>query len=238
MNVVTDPGWDIPGVVREGSSGDSSQFGVADAESAASAASADPGSGSAGDQRKRRRKARPSASLSAAAGRSAGAFARDPADSVPAATDPAASDPAPPPGLAGCRSESSGAGSAASSSPSSGAPGDAAQALASLSAALEFLAGADAGEWPAGLQADCLRALAVAESRATAVHARVLAAFCVPGGGLAGDGHRSPRVWLSWQTQSTARSAAVKVGWKNRLAGHPVLAAALAAGTISVSWAQ
>ena len=94
-----------------------------------------------------------------------------------------------------------------------------------------------ATEWPAGLQADCLRALAVAESRATAVHARVLAAFCVPGGGLNGDGHRSARVWLSWQTQSTARSAAVKVGWKNRLAGHPVLAAALAAGTISVSWA-
>ena len=87
------------------------------------------------------------------------------------------------------------------------------------------------------MQADCLRALAVAESRATAVHARVLAAFCVPGGGLNGDGHRSARVWLSWQTQSTARSAAGKVGWKNRLAGHPVLAAALAAGTISVSWA-
>ena len=107
-----------------------------------------------------------------------------------------------------------------------------------MSAALEFLAGADAGEWPAGLQADCLRALAVAESRQAAVHARVLAAFCVPGGGLSGDGHRSARVWLSWQTQSTARSAAVKVGWKNRLAGHPVLAAALAAGTISVSWAQ
>ena len=106
-----------------------------------------------------------------------------------------------------------------------------------MSAALEFLAGADPTEWPAGLQADCLRALAVAESRATAVHARVLAAFCVPGGGLNGDGHRSARVWLSWQTQSTARSAAVKVGWKNRLAGHPVLAAALAAGTISVSWA-
>ena len=106
-----------------------------------------------------------------------------------------------------------------------------------MSAALEFLAGADATEWPAGLQADCLRALAVAESRATAVHARVLAAFAVPGGGLNGDGHRSARVWLSWQTQSTARSAAVKVGWKNRLAGHPVLAAALAAGTISVSWA-
>ncbi len=116
-------------------------------------------------------------------------------------------------------------------------PVTAAQALASLSGALEFLAGADASEWPAGLQADCLRALAVAESRAAAVHARVLAAFCVPGGGLAGDGHRSARVWLSWQTQSTARSAAGKVAWMRRLAGHPVLAAALAAGTVSVSWA-
>ena len=111
------------------------------------------------------------------------------------------------------------------------------EALAWLSAGLEYLAHADAGVWPAGLQADCLRALAVAESRQTAVHARVLAAFTVPGGGLNGDGHRSPRVWLSWQTQSTARSAAAKVAWKNRLAGHPVLAAALGAGTVSVSWA-
>ena len=52
---------------------------------------------------------------------------------------------------------------------------DAAQALAYLSGALEFLARADPASWPVGLQADCLRALAAAESRQAAAHARLLA---------------------------------------------------------------
>jgi hypothetical protein len=112
-----------------------------------------------------------------------------------------------------------------------------AQALASLTAALDFLAHADPAEWPQGLQADCLRALAVAESRQAAAHARVLKAFSVPGGGLAGDGHRSPRVWLTWQTAATRRAAATRVSWMHRLQAHPVVAAAMAAGTLSVSWA-
>ena len=78
-------------------------------------------------------------------------------------------------------------------------PDSPAEALAFVSAGLEFLAHADPAEWGEGLQADCLRALAVAESRQAAAHAKVLSAFSVPGGGLAGDGHRSPRVWLTWQ---------------------------------------
>jgi len=113
-----------------------------------------------------------------------------------------------------------------------------AQALALLSEALDYLTSADPAGWGEGAQADCLRALAVAESRQTAAHARVLAAFSVPGGGLAGDGHRSPRVWLSWQTQVTRRAAGVQVSWMHRLRGHPVIAAALASGGISVSWGR
>ena len=117
-------------------------------------------------------------------------------------------------------------------------PDSPAQALEYLTGALEYLAHADAALWPAGVQADCLRALAVAESRQVAAHARALAAFSVPGGGLAGDGHRSPRMWLTWQTQATRRAAAVHVSWMRRLADHPVIAAALADGQISVSWAR
>jgi hypothetical protein len=117
-------------------------------------------------------------------------------------------------------------------------PRDAAQALASLSAALEFLAADDPAGWSEGLQADCLRALAVAESRQTAAHARVLSAFSVPGGGLNGDGHRSARVWLSWQTRATRAAAGARVAWMRRLHAHPAIAAALAAGTLSVSWAR
>jgi hypothetical protein len=115
---------------------------------------------------------------------------------------------------------------------------DPVQALALLSGALDFLAHADAAEWPDGVQADCLRALAVAESRQAAAHARVLSAFSVPGGGLAGDGHRSPRVWLTWQTAATRRAAAAKVSWMHRLTGHPAVAAALGDGRLSPSWAQ
>ena len=110
-------------------------------------------------------------------------------------------------------------------------PDSPARALAYLSGALDFLAHANPAEWPAGQQADCLRALAVAESRQAAAHARILRAFSVPGGGLAGDGHRSPRVWLTWQCAATRRAAAYRVSWMHRLDGHPLIAAALADGT-------
>ena len=97
------------------------------------------------------------------------------------------------------------------------------QALAYLSGALDFLAHASPAEWAEGVQADCLRALAVAESQQVAAHARVLAAFSVPGGGLAGDGHRSPRVWLSWQCAATRKAAGAKTSWMHRLAAHPLI---------------
>jgi hypothetical protein len=107
-----------------------------------------------------------------------------------------------------------------------------------MTAALDYLAHADAAEWPAGVQADCLRALAVAESRQAAAHARILTAFAVPGGGLNGDGHRSARVWLTWQTAATRKAAGAKVASMHTLAAHPVIAAALAGGQVSVSWAR
>jgi hypothetical protein len=110
--------------------------------------------------------------------------------------------------------------------------------MAYVRAGLAYLASADPSEWPAGLQADCLRALAVAEAQQAATHARVLAAFSVPGGGLAADGHRSPRVWLSWQTQATRRAATMHVARMKGLREHPLIAAALAGGNISLSWAR
>jgi hypothetical protein len=124
---------------------------------------------------------------------------------------------------------------AAATSPPIASP---AQALESLAAALDLLAHSDPRSWPDGLQADCLRALAVAESRQLALHARVLSAFSAPGGGLAGEGHGSPRVWLTWQTRATRRAAVTHVGWMRRLAAHPAVRAALADGLVSVSWAR
>ena len=44
--------------------------------------------------------------------------------------------------------------------------------------------------------------------------------------------------WLRWQTQITQAAAAGAVGWMRRLAAHPVVAGALAAGRVSPSWAR
>jgi Domain of unknown function (DUF222)/HNH endonuclease len=190
--------------------------------------------------------------VSALAGSSAGAFARA-ADGVRLQAGSASADG---PSLAVPLSQDGGCAPAPSSAlvPSSvpaplppeaapesagrdTGPRDAAEALRSLTAALEFLAHDDPAGWPEGLQADCLRALAVAESRQAAAHARVLAVFSRPGGGLAGDGHRSPRVWLCWQTAATRRAALGRVSWMRRLGEHPAIAAALADGSVSLSWA-
>jgi hypothetical protein len=112
------------------------------------------------------------------------------------------------------------------------------QALAALTSALDYLAHADPASWPEDVQSACLRALAAAESRHVAVHANVLAAFSAPGGGLARDGHRSPRVWLTWQTGATRRAAVTHVAWMRRLGAHQVLAAALADANLAPSWAR
>ena len=242
---MTDPGWDIPGLPRD----DAARLPAARAQTLARGLSARP----AGESRrtgKRGSKGRPAVSVSALDGSSAGAFAR-PGGSVGrlrmahrrrplprrAAASSAASSPArrrPRPAPLGARDRRL----RLARSAAAARPADAAQALAFCPAALEFLAHADPAEWGEGLQADCLRALAVAESRQAAAHARVLSAFSRPGGGLAGDGHRSPRVWLTWQTAATRRAASGKVGWMRRLAEHPAVAAALADGSVSVSWAR
>jgi hypothetical protein len=65
----------------------------------------------------------------------------------------------------------------------------------------------------------------------------MLGAFTASGGHH-GDGHPGPKSWLRWQAQLTAGAASAVVGWMRRLAAHPQVAAALAAGTVSESWAR
>ncbi len=236
---MTDPGWDVPGVPREAPPG-ADPLRAGDSPAAAPAAVTSGRRGSAARAGAESPKTRSAASASAITGSSAGAFARPRSDGWPAgsAADSTAAGSAADKTAAGkTAADSTAAGSAAD--PDGAVPVmDPVRAVACLDAALDFLAHADAGSWPAGVQADCLRALAVAESRQTAAHARLLAAFTVPGGGLNGDGHRSPRMWLTWQAQATRRAAAGQVAWMRQLDGHPVLAAALAGGQVSVSWAR
>ncbi|HEV3068013.1 MAG TPA: DUF222 domain-containing protein, partial [Streptosporangiaceae bacterium] len=116
-------------------------------------------------------------------------------------------------------------------------PSGVAEALSMLDRALACLATADAASLPVAVQAEALRALERAEARHTAARSRVLAAFAGQGG-CEDDGHGTARSWLKWQTRVTTGAAAGAVGWARRLAGHPVIAAALAAGELSRSWAR
>jgi hypothetical protein len=116
-------------------------------------------------------------------------------------------------------------------------PATTGEALAVLEGALDYLTGADAAHLPAAEQAACLSALERAASRHTAARASILAAFTAQSG-FAGDGQHSARAWLIWQTSVTAGAATGAVGWMKRLAAHPAVGRALAAGDVSASWAR
>src|SRR5580692_10317327 len=116
-------------------------------------------------------------------------------------------------------------------------PTTAAQAVAMARAGLAWLAAANATALTGAEQAECLRGLERAEAVHTAARARVLAAFCA-GGGHEDDGHGSAKTWLRWQTRVTPGAAAGALGWMRRLARHPGVGEALAAGRISASWAR
>jgi hypothetical protein len=110
-------------------------------------------------------------------------------------------------------------------------------ALAAIRAGLAYLNTADAGSMSSAEQAECLRALERAGSGHTAARARVLAAFTAQGG-FEQDGQACARSWLKWQTRVTGGAAAGAVAWVKRLAAHPAVDQALAAGTVSASWAR
>jgi Domain of unknown function (DUF222)/HNH endonuclease len=116
-------------------------------------------------------------------------------------------------------------------------PATAAQAVAMAQAGLSWLATADATVLTTGEQADALRGLERVASMHTAAQARVLAAFAAAEGPAA-DGQPAARSWLQWQARLTRGAAAGAVGWMRRLKAHPAVAAALAGGKISQSWAR
>jgi hypothetical protein len=119
----------------------------------------------------------------------------------------------------------------------SAVPVSAADAVTMAQAGLAYLARADMASMPAAVQAECLRGLERAESLHTAARAGALAAF-MSGGGFEDDGQGSARAWLRWQTRITNGAAAGAVGWVRRIAAHPAVGVALAAGEISASWAR
>src|ERR1700731_4953817 len=105
-----------------------------------------------------------------------------------------------------------------------------------LDAVLGYLS-ADAGEMPAERQAECLQARERLDGDRAATRARVLGAFTAAQG-YAADGDYSPRSWLIHRTRISRGAAAAHLAWVRRAAAHPRVAAALAEGAVSESWAR
>ena len=101
-------------------------------------------------------------------------------------------------------------------------------------AGLGYLAAADPGQLPAAAQAECLRELEQDAAALTAARAGFLAAFTA-GPGPAGDGDYSAVSWLIHRTGITRGAAVGHTAWSKRVASHPRVLAALAAGQVSES---
>ena len=117
------------------------------------------------------------------------------------------------------------------------APSSPAQALAMLDASLGYLAACDAAGLGTAVQAEALAGLEQAEAKHTAARAKILSAFTAQDGFQA-DGQYGAKAWLRAFTKITKGAAAGATGWARRLAAHPVIAGALAAGQLSASWAK
>ncbi|MGO9780304.1 MAG: hypothetical protein ACLPQY_11150, partial [Streptosporangiaceae bacterium] len=116
-------------------------------------------------------------------------------------------------------------------------PSSTVQALAMVRAGLGYLTSCDAASLGTSAQAEALIGLEQAEAQHTAARAKILAAFSAQQGHHA-DGQYGPASWLRIFTRVTNGAAAGAVKWAKRVAAHPVIAEALAAGQLSVSWAR
>jgi hypothetical protein len=104
-------------------------------------------------------------------------------------------------------------------------------------AAADYLNGADLAGLPGQAQAEALIALGRLAAKHTAAHARLMSAFAT-GGGPEADGAYSVKTWLRHHTGITNGAAGAHAGWVRRLAAHPQVAADLAGGQLSPSWAR
>jgi Domain of unknown function (DUF222) len=116
-------------------------------------------------------------------------------------------------------------------------PADTGQALAMVRAGLGYLAGCDAGSLGTEAQAAALTGLEHAEAQHTAARAKILSAFTGQHGYEA-DGQYGAAAWLRAITRVTKGAAAAATGGARRLAAHPAVAAALAAGQVPASLAR
>ena len=113
----------------------------------------------------------------------------------------------------------------------------ASEAMDMVHAGLRYLADADATAMAAETQARCLQMLERSTAMGTAARASILAAF-TSGQGYCADADYSPRAWLIHKTRVTRGAAVAYTAWARRAAAHPEVAAVLAAGEMSESYAR
>ena len=111
------------------------------------------------------------------------------------------------------------------------------EAMDMVHAGLRYLADADATAMAAETQARCLQMLERSTAIGTAARSSVLAAF-TSGQGYCADADYSPRAWLIHKTRITRGAAVAYTAWARRAAAHPEVAAVLAAGEMSESYAR
>jgi hypothetical protein len=113
----------------------------------------------------------------------------------------------------------------------------ASEAMDMVHAGLGYLAASDATAMAAQTQARCLRMLEQATAMGTAARASILAAF-TSAQGYSADADYSPKAWLINRTRITKGAAVAYTAWARRVAAHPQVAQALAAGQVSESFAR
>src|SRR3974377_1976584 len=113
----------------------------------------------------------------------------------------------------------------------------AAEAAGMLDASLDHLATVDWASLGTQAHGEMLARLQRAQAKMTAVNAAVLAAFTAQCG-YEPDGHRSARAWLINRAGVSRGAAGAAVGWEKRLRRHGRIAAVMAAGDITESWAR
>ncbi|MGH7732371.1 MAG: DUF222 domain-containing protein, partial [Gemmatimonadales bacterium] len=113
----------------------------------------------------------------------------------------------------------------------------ASEAMDMVHAGLGFLAAADATAMAAETQARCLQMLEQTDAMSTAARTAILGAF-TSAQGYCADADYSPRAWLINRTRITRAAAMSHTAWVRRAAAHPQVAATLAAGEMSESYAR
>jgi len=124
-----------------------------------------------------------------------------------------------------------------SSRPGIEPPQTVAEALRMMDAALGFLNGPDLASVEAAGLGGVLEALAGLGGKLSAARAAALGRFDAARG-YAADGYGSAASWLAKKARTTRRAASAEVRQMRQFGAHPVIAAAVAAGELSGSWAD